>query len=87
METSTVINYRLVDDIGNEPKQILKPITDYKRESFVSLEEICKSLEDILDHELKRNIIIAKMNSEYDLTQDESASIHLYSMKWNICKN
>lgn len=84
------VNHRLLANIRDEPKQMLKPISGYEREPLLSLEEACKSLEDVLDHELKQNISIAKMNStelENELTQDESASIHLYTMEWDVHEN
>ena len=83
------VNRRLMDDIRDEPKQMLIPIAGYERQPLVSLEEACKPLQGILDHQLKQNIFIAKKNSEQPkngLTQDESASIHLYTMEWNASK-
>lgn len=90
MAASKRINHRLVADIRDEPKQMLKPIVGYEREPLGSIEEACKPLENILEHELKQNIAIAKMNStkpKNGLTQDESASIHLYTMEWDECEN
>jgi hypothetical protein len=90
MAASSDVNYRLFDNIGDEPKQMLKPISGYEREPLLPLEEACKPLEELLDHELKQNIIIAKRNStepESGLTQDESASIHLYTMEWDVREN
>ncbi|CAF4971049.1 unnamed protein product [Rotaria sp. Silwood1] len=69
---------------------MLQPISGYEEEPVLSLEHVCKSLEDILDEELKQNIVIAKANSaepEDGLTQDESASIRLYTMKWKKTEN
>ena len=86
MATSEPINPRLIADIKDEPKQMLKPIAGYEHEPLLSLEEACEPLNDILDHELKQNITIAKMNStspEYDLQPDEAAAIHLYTMEWD----
>ena len=90
MATSTNINYRLLADVGKEPTQLLKPISGYEKEPILPLEEACKPLENILDQELKRNIIIAKGNSKKpanQLSQDESASIHLYTMEWDEQEN
>ena len=90
MATSTNINHRLLADVGKEPKQMLKPISGYEKEPILPLEEACKPLEEILDEELKDNIIIAKMNSKNpanQLSQDESASIHLYTMEWERSEN
>lgn len=47
-------------------------------------------LEKLFDKELRQNIVIAKMNSsepEDGLSQDESASIHLYTMEWTVHDN
>lgn len=90
MAASKEINHRLIADIRDEPKQMLKPISGYEHEPLVSIEEACKPLEDVLDHELKQNITIAKMNStepEHGLTQDQFAAIHLYTMEWNEREN
>ena len=89
MASAMYVNRRLMDDIRDEPKQMLIPIAGYERQPLVSLEEACKPLQGILDHQLKQNIFIAKKNSEQPkngLTQDESASIHLYTMEWNASK-
>ncbi|CAF2818298.1 unnamed protein product [Rotaria sp. Silwood2] len=90
MATFMEINRRLLGNVRDEPKQMLKPITQYNLEPIVTLEEACKPLEKILDSELRQNIIIAKMNSKNgtdNLTQDESGSIHLYTMEWDIREN
>ena len=90
MAASTNINYRLLADVGEEPKQMLLPISGYEEEHLLSLEEACMPLEKILGQELKQNIIIAKMNSKKpanQLSQDESASIHLYTMEWKKGEN
>jgi hypothetical protein len=90
MATSTNINPRLLASIRDEPQQMLKPISGYELEPLLSLEDACKPLEKILDQELKQNIIIAKMNSkklQNGLTQDESASIQLYTIEWDIHEN
>ena len=85
MATSEQINHRLIADIQDEPDQMLKPIAGYEKETLLPLEEACKPLQGILNHELKQNITIAKINSkqpEYGLTVDEAAAIHLYTMEW-----
>ncbi|CAF4183434.1 unnamed protein product [Rotaria sordida] len=90
MAASSNVNYRLLTSVRDEPKQMLQPVSGYEEEPLLPLEEACKPLEKILDHELKQNIIIAKMNSEEpadQLTQDESASIHLYTMEWKKREN
>ena len=90
MAASKEINHRLVTNIRDEPKQMLKPISGYEREPLLSIEEACKPLENILDHELKQNISIAKINStepKNGLTPDEAAAIHLYTMEWDVREN
>jgi hypothetical protein len=90
MAISFDINPRLKANVRDEPKQMLQPISGYENEPLLSLEEACKPLEKILGQELHQNVMIAKMNSKEPkdgLTQDESASIHLYTMEWNISEN
>jgi hypothetical protein len=90
MSFSFEVNPRLLVDIRHEPKQILEPISGYEQELLLSLEEACQPLENILGMELKLYIIVAKLNSkepENGLTQDESASIYLYTMEWNETEN
>lgn len=81
MET---INPRFLSNIQDEPTNILQPIAGYEREPLLSLEEACIPLHSFVD-DLEQNIWISKQNSrkpEDGLTQDESASIHLYTMEW-----
>ena len=90
MATSITVNPRLKESIRDEPKQLLQPVSGYENEPLLSLEEACKPLEKILDKELQQNIIIAKLNSTEPsdgLSQDESASIHLYTMEWTVSGN
>jgi hypothetical protein len=90
MATSMQVNPRLMASVRDEPEQMLKPVSRYKEEPLLSIEEVCKPLEKILDEELGQNIFIAKANSaklKDALTQDESASIHLYTMEWEITEN
>lgn len=66
---------------------MLKGIALYDRAPLVTLEEACEPLKGILDEELTENIKIALLNSKnpkHELTEDESASIHLYTMEWNV---
>jgi hypothetical protein len=54
------------------------------------LGEPCQLFERILDNDLEQNISIAKMNEaepEHGLTLNESASIDLYIMEWNVPEN
>ena len=90
MASSFRINPRLLANFQDEPTQMLKAITHYAKEPLVSLEEACEPLEGIIDEELAQNIQIAKINSRTrkdDLTQDESAAIHLYTMEWDMAEN
>ncbi|CAF4155162.1 unnamed protein product, partial [Adineta steineri] len=85
MATSITINYRLLESIRDEPKRMLVPISGYEKVTVKSLEDACEPIKDLFDHQLKQYITVAKMNSsdpEDKLTQDESASIHLYTMEW-----
>ncbi|CAF1227087.1 unnamed protein product [Adineta steineri] len=85
MATSIDINHRLLESIRDEPKRMLVPISGYEKVTVKSLEDACEPIKDLFDDQLKQFIIIAKMNSsdaEDKLTQDESASIHLYTMEW-----
>jgi hypothetical protein len=90
MAYSVDANPRLRTSIRDEPKQMLQPISGYEDEPLLPLEEACKPLEQIIDKELQQNITIAKLNAtepEDGLTQDESASIHLYTMEWKVQEN
>jgi hypothetical protein len=81
META---NPRFLFNIQDEPTNILQPIAGYEREPLLSLEEACNPLYSLID-DLAQNIWISKQNCKYPedgLTQDESASIHLYTMEW-----
>jgi hypothetical protein len=85
MATSVNINRRLVESVREEPKRMLMPISGYEKVIVESLEDACEPIEHLLDQKLKQYITIAKMNSlepEDKLTQEESASIHLYTMEW-----
>ena len=90
MATSNTINRRLMEGVRDEPKKLLVPISGYEKETVKSLEEACESVKDLFDEKLKHYITIAKLNStdpEDRLTQDESASIHLYTMEWDVHEN
>jgi hypothetical protein len=90
MSFSFEVNPRLLVDFRHEPKQILESISGLEQEPLVSLKEACQSLGNILGTELKLYITVAKANSKEPrngLTQDESASIYLYTMEWNETEN
>ena len=63
---------------------MLQPITGYVQEPLLPLEEACEPLLPIIPR-LEVNIWVAKQNSKEpadDLTEDESATIRLYTMEW-----
>jgi len=67
-------------------KEMLTPLAGYENEPLVSLEESIKSLIHLFNDDIHRYVYIAKQNTRQpkdDLTPDESAAIHLYSMQWN----
>ena len=79
------INHRYLSGVSDEPKQLLQPITGYVYEPLLPLEKACEPLLDIIDR-LEAHIWIAKQNSKNPadgLTEDESASIRLYTMEWD----
>jgi hypothetical protein len=79
------INPRYLSSLSDEPKQILQPISGYTRVPLLSLEEACEPLLNIVPN-LPAHIWVAKQNSKNpadELTQDESAAIHLYTMEWD----
>ncbi|CAF1465618.1 unnamed protein product [Adineta steineri] len=88
--TNLFVSKTFRTDIRYEPKQILEPICGYEQEPLVSLEEACQPLANILSKELELYVTIAKLNSKEPkdgLTQDESASIYLYTMQWEKIEN
>jgi hypothetical protein len=90
MATSTNINRRFIESIRDEPKKMLQPISGYEKVTVKSLDDACEPIKDLFDQKLKQNITIAKMNStapEDGLSPDESASIHLYTMEWDVHDN
>ncbi|CAF4156085.1 unnamed protein product, partial [Adineta steineri] len=74
-----------VSDIVKEPQKMLMPIRGYEKMPIVSLEEAVIPLISILP-EIQDYAYVAKERCESvppdNLTQDESASIMLYSMEW-----
>ncbi|CAF0777043.1 unnamed protein product [Adineta steineri] len=77
--------YTRVSDIVREPQKMLMPIRGYEKMPLVSLEEAVAPLISILP-EIQDYAYVAKQRCESvppnGLTQDESASIMLYSMEW-----
>ncbi|CAF0884369.1 unnamed protein product [Adineta steineri] len=85
MATSITINHRLLESICDEPKTTLVPISGYEKVAVKSLEDACEPIKNLFDHQLKEFITVAKKNCSNlkdNLTQDESASIQLYTMEW-----
>jgi hypothetical protein len=77
------INHRLTD-IAAEKHEILLPIEGYERMPLVSLEEAVLPLVSVLP-DIRRKADVAKSNCKRPadgLTEDESASIMLYTMEW-----
>ncbi|CAF0981283.1 unnamed protein product [Adineta steineri] len=74
-----------VSDIVKEPQKMLMPIEGYEEMPIVPLEEAVGPLVSILP-KVQNYAYVAKERCESvppdDLTQDESASIMLYSMEW-----
>ncbi|CAF1401512.1 unnamed protein product [Adineta steineri] len=71
-------------DIAQEPMDFLMPISGYEEMPIVSLEEAVEPLVSILP-KVKSHAYVAKKRCKKpadNLTQDESASIMLYSMEW-----
>ncbi|CAF1658650.1 unnamed protein product [Rotaria sp. Silwood1] len=73
-----------ISDIDKEPEEILAPIHGYDQMLLMSLEEAVQPLVPILPA-VQDYAYMAKekyKKPEDGLTQDESASIMLYSMGW-----
>ena len=72
-------------DLDMLPKRMLAPIDGYEDMPVVSLEEAVQPLVDIVP-KVQRNVFVVKQNSEEPqdgLTNDESASIMLYTLESN----
>ena len=90
MAMSNNINQRYISSVRDEPKKMLLPISGYEQEIVKSLDDACEPIKHLFDDQLKDYITIAKMNSispNDGLTSDESASIHLYTVEWNVHEN
>jgi hypothetical protein len=72
-------------DFRDEPvTRLFAPITGYQDMPLVSLEESIKSVSHLF-HGIEENVSVAKakcINPADGLSQDESASIHLYTMQF-----
>ncbi|CAF1395919.1 unnamed protein product [Adineta steineri] len=77
--------YIRVSDIAEEPLEMLMPIRGYEKMPIVPLEEAVAPLISILP-QIQDYVYVAKQRCKSvppdGLTQDESASIMLYSMEW-----
>jgi hypothetical protein len=83
MAENNVVRDRFLD-VGEEPKQVLMPIEGYENKPLVSLEEAVEPIEKTL-YNLDTKVKTAKWNSRQppdNLSSDESAAIHLYTMEW-----
>ncbi|CAF1432574.1 unnamed protein product [Rotaria sp. Silwood1] len=80
-----------IQDVLYESNSILLPIEGYQNEPLVSLEKAVEPLVTIFDQEtLQRNVWVAKNRCKEPadgLSQDESASIMLYTFEWNTKEN
>ncbi|CAF2972434.1 unnamed protein product [Rotaria sp. Silwood2] len=73
-------------DLEDEPvDRLLPPIRGYQDQPLVSLTEAIQPVSNYFD-EIKNNVMIALRNSQNPadgLTQEESSSIHLYTMQFD----
>lgn len=75
---------RRLTDVSQEPNNFLMPISGYEKMPLVSLEQAVEPLVSLLP-QIKMYARAAKQNCKNpadNLTQDQSASIMLYSMGW-----
>jgi hypothetical protein len=87
MATSVEINRRLLESVRDEPKKMLLPISGYEKVTVKSLDDACESIKDLFDQNLQKYLTVAKINStepEDGLSPDESASIQLYTIEWDV---
>ncbi|CAF3974375.1 unnamed protein product [Rotaria sp. Silwood1] len=71
-------------DVNEEPRKLLQPIEGYQSLELVSLEEAIEPIVEFCP-DVRRRAYIAKDNCDPPkdgLTQDESASIFLYTTEW-----
>ncbi|CAF4249249.1 unnamed protein product, partial [Rotaria socialis] len=83
-EEATIQRILRITDVAEESLRFLAPIGGYSKMSLVSLEEAVEPLISILP-DVQGYAYIAKQNCKKpadNLTQDESASIMLYTMEW-----
>ncbi|CAF1353121.1 unnamed protein product [Rotaria sp. Silwood1] len=83
-EAGTAQRILRITDVAQEPLEFLAPISGYGKEPLVSLEQAIEPLVPILP-DVQSHAYVAKQRSKKPadgLTQDESASIMLYTMGW-----
>jgi len=71
-------------DANEEPTKTLTPIKGYEKKDLIPLEKAVNEIEPPIQ-DLDTMVWTAKRNSrnpEDNLTPDESASIHLYTLEW-----
>lgn len=76
-------NHRFID-ADEEPNKILVPIEGYEKCDLLSLEQAVESIKKLL-HNIEAMVYTALQNSREsgdDITVDESAAIHIYTLEW-----
>ncbi|CAF4733248.1 unnamed protein product, partial [Rotaria sp. Silwood2] len=76
-------NPRFIENTCDEPEASLQPLEDYQESELASLEEAIEPIKSLFRN-LPRDVWIAKNASKKpadDLSPDESAAIHLYTME------
>jgi hypothetical protein len=71
-------------DVKYETNEFLLPIDGYQKVDLLPLEDTMKSIEKYIDPDIQEKVYIAKKrckNPKDGLTQDESASIQIYTME------
>ena len=71
-------------DVGEEPRKVLQPIEGYQSLPLVSLEEAIEPIVEFCP-DVRRRAYVAKSNCDSPkdgLTEDESASVYLYTSEW-----
>ncbi len=85
MAKHTLTNSRYTDLTGEPVARLLSPIKGYEAVPLASLEQSITPITHLFDG-IEENVWIAKENSKIppdDLTHDESAAIHLYTMQFD----
>ena len=87
MAKSQTTNIRLISTGPDRTVTELPPISGYQKEPLVPLRLACQPLKGILNDELDKfikNALEQCKTPKDGLTQDESASIYLYTTEWTI---